>query len=73
MLNHRLEARMPKKTFQVQLSLAERARLQALVTNGCATAHTHIHARILLKADGGLEGPAWTAAMISAALEGQTL
>jgi hypothetical protein len=25
---------MPKKAFQVQLSLAERARLQALVTNG---------------------------------------
>jgi hypothetical protein len=33
---------MPKKTFQVQLSLAERARLQMLVTNGSATAHTHI-------------------------------
>ena len=42
---------MPKKVFQVQLSLAERARLQALVTNGSATAHSHIHARILLKAD----------------------
>ena len=42
---------MPKKVFQVQLSLAERAQLQALVTNGTATAHTHIHARILLKAD----------------------
>jgi hypothetical protein len=69
MLNHRLEARMPKKTFQVQLSLAERARLQALVTNGTATAHTHIHARILLKADEGPDGPAWTDAMISSALD----
>ena len=29
---------MPKKAFQVQLSLAERARLQALVTNGSAPA-----------------------------------
>lgn len=60
---------MPKKTFQVQLSLAERARLQALVTNGTATAHTHIHARILLKADEGPDGPAWTDAMISSALD----
>jgi Homeodomain-like domain len=60
---------MPKKTFQVQLSLAERARLQALVTNGSATAHSHIHARILLKADAGPDGPAWTDAMISAALD----
>jgi len=60
---------MPKKTFQVQLSLAERARLQALVTNGSATAHTHIHARILLKADAGPDGPAWTDTMINAALD----
>ena len=55
---------MPKKAFQVPLSIAERTRLQALVTNGSATAHTHIHARILLKADadeqkkGILEGEA---------------
>lgn len=60
---------MPKKTFQVQLSLAERARLQALVSNGSATAHSHIHARILLKADEGPDGPAWTDAMISSALD----
>jgi len=60
---------MPKKTFQVQLSLAERARLQALVSNGTATAHAHIHARILLKADEGPDGPAWTDAMISSALD----
>ena len=60
---------MPKKTFQVQLSIAERARLQALITQGRATAHTHIHARILLKADEGPDGPAWTDAMLSAALD----
>lgn len=60
---------MPKKTFPVQLSLAERARLQTLVSNGSATAHTHIHARILLKADEGPQGPAWTDAMISSALD----
>src|SRR5690349_16153736 len=60
---------MPKKIFQVQLSLAERARLQVLVTNGSATAHSHIHARILLKADASPDGPAWTDAMISSALD----
>jgi hypothetical protein len=60
---------MPKKTFQVQLSLADRTRLQALVSNGIATAHSHIHARILLKADAGPDGPAWTDAMISSALD----
>ncbi len=60
---------MPKKVFQVHLSLAERARLQALVTNGSTTAHSHIHARILLKADAGPDGPAWTDAMISSALD----
>jgi len=60
---------MPKKAFQVQLSIAERARLQALITQGSATAHTHIHARILLKADEGPDGPAWTDAMISTALD----
>src|SRR4051812_5542747 len=59
---------MPKKAFQVQLSITERARLQALITQGSATAHTHIHARILLKADEGPDGPAWTDAMISSAL-----
>jgi len=34
-----------------------------------ATAQAHIHARILLKADEGLDGPAWTDAMISSALD----
>lgn len=60
---------MPKKAFQVELSFAERARLQALVTQGSATAHAHIHARILLKADAGPDGPAWTDKMISSALD----
>ena len=60
---------MPSKTFQVELSLAERARLQALVTNGSATVHTHIHARILLKADAAPGGPAWTDEQLGAAFD----
>jgi hypothetical protein len=60
---------MPKKTFQVQLSLVERARLHTLVNSGSSSAHTHIHARILLKADQGPDGPGWTDAMICSALD----
>ncbi len=60
---------MPKKAYQVLLSNDDRARLQSLVTSGSITAHTHIHARILLKADAGLDGPAWTDAMIASALD----
>ena len=60
---------MPKKAFQVQLTLAERTRLQTLVSTGSATAHARTHARILLKADEGSDGPAWTDAMIHTALD----
>jgi hypothetical protein len=60
---------MPKKAFQVQLTLAERTRLQTLVSTGSATAHAITHARILLKADEGPDGPAWTDAMIHTALD----
>lgn len=60
---------MPKKSFVVTLSLAQRTELDALVRNGVATAHAHIHARILLKADAGPDGPAWTDRMISIALD----
>ncbi len=60
---------MSKKAFHVQLSVAERARLQAITTSGSVSAHIHIHARILLKADQGPDGPAWTDAMISSALD----
>jgi hypothetical protein len=55
---------IPKKAFQVQPSVAERCRLQALVSSGTAAAH----AQILLKAEAGPDGPAWTDAMIRTAL-----
>lgn len=60
---------MPKKTFQVQLSLESRLDLHTLVTTGTSTAHAITHARILLKADEGLDGPAWTDQMIGSALD----
>lgn len=60
---------MPKKAFVVELSVAERAELDSLIRSGSSTAHTNTHARILLKADAGCDGPAWTDKMISAALD----
>jgi hypothetical protein len=60
---------MPRKQNLVALSEAERARLRTLVGSGTAAARALTHARILLKADRGAGGPAWTDAAIAAALE----
>jgi homeodomain-containing protein len=59
---------MPK-THAVTLIQEQRASLLDLITTGKAAAHTLAHARILLKADEGEEGPAWTDAAIAEALE----
>jgi len=60
---------MRKTKFAVELSEAERARLRALVGRGSAPARTMTHARVLLKANLGEGGPAWTDAVIAGALE----
>lgn len=60
---------MPKKAFVVELTSEQRMRLHSLVTTGSNTAHANFHARILLKADTGPDGPAWTDAMIASALD----
>jgi hypothetical protein len=57
------------KRYVVRLSEAERARLRTLVGQGCAPARRLAHARILLKADQGEGGAAWTDQAIAAALE----
>ncbi len=57
------------KKYVVALSEAERARLHTLVGGGVAPARTLTHARILLKANRGEGGPAWTDAAIADALE----
>ena len=59
---------MPK-THSVILLKEQRTDLLDLITTGEAAAHTLAHARILLKADEGDEGPAWTDAAIAEALE----
>lgn len=59
---------MPK-SFRVQLTDDDRRTLQSLVTARAAPARKLTHARILLKADEGPGGPAWTDARIAEALE----
>jgi transposase len=53
----------------VQLSPEERARCTELVRSGTAPARTLMHARVLLKADRGPQGPGWTDAAIAEAVE----
>ena len=60
---------MRKTKYAVKLTEAERARLRTLVGRGAAPARMLAHARILLKANQGEGGPAWTDAAIAAALE----
>jgi transposase len=57
------------KKYIVRLTDSERAQLERLVTTGKGAARMLTHARILLKADCGPDGPAWTDPMISAALD----
>ena len=57
------------KKYIVRLTDTERGVLEGLVNTGKGAAHTLTHARILLKADCGPDGPAWTDPMISTALD----
>jgi hypothetical protein len=57
------------KRYVVRLSTAERTLLTDLITAGNAAARAQTHARILLKADQGPDGPAWIDAEIVAALD----
>jgi transposase len=57
------------KKYVVQLTDTERGSLDGLVNTGTGAARTLTHARILLKADCGPDGPAWTDPRISAALD----
>src|SRR5512143_3217124 len=57
------------KRYVVRLSEAERAELEAVVKTGRAAARKRLHAQMLLKADEGEHGPAWSDAAISQALD----
>ena len=59
----------PRTKFVVTLTAEERRDLEHLTRVGRGKARTLAHARILLKADAGLEGPSWADADIAAALD----
>jgi transposase len=58
-----------KKTYPVMLSDTERDQLKNLIAAGTATARKLTHARILLKADQGSEGPGWVDEQVADAVE----
>jgi hypothetical protein len=60
---------MRQTTYAVMLSEEERARLRTLIGQGIAPARLLTHARILLKADQGEGGPAWSDTAIAGAVE----
>jgi Homeodomain-like domain len=55
--------------YIVQLNMEERQQLLSFVSTGRAAAAKLLHARILLKADGGAGGRRWTDAEIADALD----
>jgi transposase len=57
------------KKYVVRLSPDERTLLTDLISAGKAAARAQTHARILLKADQGADGPAWMDADIATALD----
>ena len=57
------------KRYPVVLSEAERSYLEQLLTAGSAPSRKLTHARTLLKADQGPDGPAWVDQAIAEAVE----
>ena len=57
------------KRYPVILSDTERAELKNLIAAGTAPARKLTHARILLKADQGSEGPGWVDDAVAEAVE----
>ena len=57
------------KKYIVRLTEGERAALGQLVSKGKAAARKRTHAQVLLKADAGEDGPAWTDEQIVEAFE----
>lgn len=60
---------MRPRQYKVELTADERSRLEKMISSGTGRAAELTHARILLKADQGAHGPAWSDASISTALE----
>jgi len=61
-----------KKKYLVTLTADEREQLNVIITAGTASAKKLAHARVLLKADQGENGPAWVDEVIAEAVEVST-
>ena len=61
-----------KKKYLVTLTADEREQLNVMITAGTASAKKLAHARVLLKADQGENGPAWVDEVIAEAVEVST-
>jgi hypothetical protein len=59
---------MPAKRYKVTLIDEERHKLLAVISKGKAAAHKLTRARILLQADQGPQGPAWSDEQMQQAL-----
>ena len=57
------------KKYIVELTTEERSQLQKIINAERMAAHKRRHARMLLKADEGPHGPAWTDAQIAEAFD----
>ncbi len=57
------------KKYIVKLTVEQRQELSRMIATGTTPARQLTHARILLKADQGPHGPAWSDAQIKVALE----
>jgi hypothetical protein len=57
------------KKYIVKLTSEQRQELSRLISAGIAPARQLTHARILLKADQGQDGPAWSDTRIQEALD----
>ena len=55
--------------YSITLTADERKQLKTMIKSGKTAARKVTHARILLKADGGPHGPAWTDVRISEAVD----
>lgn len=58
-----------KKKYIVELTTEERSYLESVIAAERMAAHKRRHARMLLKADAGPEGPGWTDAQIAEAFD----
>ena len=58
-----------RKRYRVSLTSQERQQLQGMLKRGRVLASAQRHARILLKADEGLEGPGHTDAAVAEAVD----